>query len=102
MLVLVLAVSSCSFSTYFPQTGSILCEPVAPETVEIHTGDIDREYAVIGVIAVDAVGIGERAPEVLREKAATLGANAVIKTELSKIGSFVGRTGINGIAVRIK
>ena len=102
LLLLVLAISSCSFSTFYQQSGSIIFEPVSPEIVEIHTGDIDQEYFVIGVIAVDAVGNGEKSKQLLKEKAAELGANAVIKTELSKIGAMVARTGVNGIAVRVK
>ena len=94
--------SSCAFQTHYTQTGSITYEPVAVESVSIHMGDIEQEYTIIGAIAVDAMGQGIQTKELLKKKAASIGANAVIKTELSKIGSGVVRTGMSGIAVRLK
>jgi len=102
LFVLVCCLSSCSFQTFYPQTGSIVYEPVAAENVEIHLGDIDQEYIIIGVVAVDAMGQGDKTTELLKKKAGSLGADAVIKTELTKVGSGVIRTGMSGIAVKLK
>lgn len=99
VFVILLALSSCGFHSYYPQTGSILYEPVDPETVKIYIGDIEEDYVILGSITADAVGRGDQAKALLKERAAALGANAVIRAELSKIGS---RTGISGVAVRVK
>ncbi len=102
LLFVISCLSSCAFQTHYLQSGSILFEPVAPETVAVHLGDIEEEYIVIAAIAVDAMGQGKEAKELLQKKAASLGANAVIRTELTKIGSAITRTGLSGVAVRVK
>ena len=102
VLILFVALSSCAFQSYYPQTGSIMYEPVAVETVKIYPGDIEEDYIILGSIAADAAGNGKKAKSLLQKRAAALGADAVIKTELTKVGSFFIRTGISGVAVRLK
>lgn len=60
VLILLLALSSCAFQSYYPQTGSITYEPVAAETVKIYTGDIEEDYIILGSIAADAAGKGKK------------------------------------------
>ena len=102
ILLVILSVSSCAFQTHYLQSGSTTYEPVDPDAVEIHLRDIEKEYIVIGVVTADAVGNGERTAELLKQKAASLGATAVIKTELTKVSSGYIRTGMSGIAVKLK
>ena len=92
----------CNFSTNFIQTGSRNYEETNPDAVKIYSGEPQEEYLVIGSIAVDYVGDSEGTLMFLKEKAATLGADAVIHTKLSSIITSAKRIGANGVAVKFK
>jgi hypothetical protein len=93
----------CSFSTHFVQTGSRVYEETNPETVKIYSGEPQEEYIVIGSIAIDHAGNNnDNAMRYLQEKAALLGANAVIHTTLSSVRTNQESIGINGVAVKFK
>jgi hypothetical protein len=92
----------CSFSTYYIQTGSRVYEETNPETVKIYSGEPLEEYIVIGSIAVDYMGDSEGGLEYLQEKAAYIGADAVIHIKLLSIATNRKSTGISGVAVKFK
>lgn len=97
-----LMMSSCSFYTYQFQTGSAAQTETKPESIKIYANDINEEYMVIGSVAADVIGDGDAVLGYLKKKAAKLGADAIIKVELTKISSFHIRTGISGVAVKLK
>jgi hypothetical protein len=101
LLLFAIVISSCSLYTFYPNEGSnSKYKPTSPKDILILSGDLDRKYIVLGSIAVDVVGSNEKLREVIKEKAASLGANAVINVELSKISSNTVRTGMSGVAIR--
>jgi hypothetical protein len=101
-LILALVSSSgCAVSTAYVQEGSKTYEQVDPKTVKLFASDtIPNHYYVIGSVAADKIGDGNDVADLLREKAASLGANAIISARLTKIGSATSRTGLSGVAVR--
>ena len=102
MVVFALFICSCAVRTHYIQDGAEAYEPTSPEDVKVYSGDIfDYKYIVIGSVAVDKPGDGDAALEILKEEAASIGADAVINVRLSKISSTVTRTGLSGTAVRI-
>ena len=93
----------CSFSTHFVQTGSRVYEETRPENVKIYSGEPQEEYIVIGSIAIDHYSSNsETSIQYLKEKAALLGANAVIQTKSSSVMTSRSSIGISGVAVRFK
>ncbi|HYQ55970.1 MAG TPA: hypothetical protein VEP89_01400 [Draconibacterium sp.] len=99
-LFLITLLSSC-FYTYYPQTGSTTYLPTQPEYIEICSGIPDEEYIVIGSIAADVLGSADAAAKHLKKKAADLGADAVIKVQITT-NSRCGGTGVSGVAVKMK
>jgi hypothetical protein len=93
--------SGCAISTHYVQDGAKAYPPTSPDSVRIFAAEaLIGKYDVIGSVAADCVGDGDDAAKLLREEAAKIGANAVIKTRLMKFNSLTSRTGIAGIAVR--
>ena len=64
--------------------------------------EIEGDYEVIGSIAIDTPGNGEKAKKCLKEYAAKIGANAILDVKLTKISTVASRTGLSGVAIRIK
>lgn len=93
--------TSC-FYAYYPQTGSELYEPTYAENIRIYSGDINQEYVVMGSVAADAIGNADDAMNYLKKKAAKMGADAIIRTDIFMGDPVSGRTGISGVAVKIK
>jgi hypothetical protein len=94
--------SGCSQFAYQLQTGSTTYAPTNPADIKIYAGDIDQPYVVIGSITADVVGDSGDLRKYLKKKAAKLGADAIIKVELTKMHSFTARGGISGVAVKFK
>ncbi|MBI2428726.1 MAG: hypothetical protein HYV29_08025 [Ignavibacteriales bacterium] len=101
-LTLSAVLCSCTITTHYIQDGASAKTAVAAESVKIYTGDIAHDYDVIGSVAVDVAGDGKKAALKLKEKAGSIGANAVIMTKLTKLASYGGRTGLSGVAVYVK
>lgn len=103
-LVLALAsLTSCTIFAYELQTGSTTYPETTPNSIKIYSGTVDQEYVVIGSVTADVVGGGgEGAVKHLRKKAAELGADAIIHVDLTKMSSFVQRTGVSGVAIKFK
>jgi hypothetical protein len=99
-LFLTLHLSSCSYFTVYYQTGSSIKPETSKENIQIYTGDIERNYQILGSVAVDVVGSAEEAALYLKKKAALIGADAIIYTVPTKMHSYVSRTGLSGVAVR--
>jgi len=96
-----LVFSGCAVSTYYLQDGAKTYPPTDPNNVKVYAaGSLRQKYDVIGSIAVDGVGGADDALKLLREKAADLGANAILDTRLVKMVSYTSRTGLSGVAVR--
>ena len=95
--------TSCVIKTHYIQDDAQAFEKSNPSEIKVYTGDdIGSDYDVIGSVAVDAPGTGEAAIKELKDEAAKLGADAVINLELTKLASFVQRTGASGVAVKSK
>jgi hypothetical protein len=100
--IVAFGLSACAISTHYIQDGARAFPPTDPKTVKIYAADtVPQKYEVIGSVAVDNVGDAESAKKSLQLEASKMGANAVIRTRLSKINSYASRTGLQGIAVRI-
>lgn len=99
-LVLSITLSSCSISTYYAQDTSIKCTPTSIENIKLFSNDINKEYIVLGSIAVDATGSSISAEKLLKKKASKIGADAVIYCKMTKLNSFTQRTGISGVAIK--
>jgi hypothetical protein len=95
------AFSGCTIATHYVQEGAKLYPPTSPDSVEIYVADtLGVKYEVIGTVLADTDGNGDDAAKELREEAAKMGANAVIKARLVKFTSMGQRAGLTGIAVR--
>lgn len=79
------------------------------EDIEIHEGEIDRDYTVISQVSAKITNVGLAAfwtPKIedvnskLREKAVGLGANAVIKVKYDR-GMIMKSLSAEGVAVKI-
>ena len=93
--------TSCYYS-FYPQTGAVIYPETNPEDIEIYSGDTDQEYIIIGSVTADVIGDADAVVKHLKRKAAELGADAIIRVELNLISSETIRTGISGIAVKMK
>lgn len=94
--------TSCSYYAYHIQTGSSKQVETNPEVIKIYSGNIEQDYIVIGSVTADVMGDAEDAAEYLKKEAAKLGADAIIKVELTKLTSFSQRTGISGVAIKLR
>lgn len=103
-LILSLALlTSCVIKTHYIQDDAQAYDKSDATSIKVYTGlDTGSEYNVIGSVAVDAPGNGEAAIKELKKEASKLGADAIIKLELTKIASFAQRTGASGVAVKSK
>lgn len=102
LLSLTLILLTSCFYTYYPQTGSAIYAETNPEEIQIYSGNIDSDYEILGSVAADAIGDADAVAKYLKKKAAKMGANAIIKVELTKVNSAAINTGISGVAVKIK
>ncbi|MBN2485120.1 MAG: hypothetical protein JXB34_04005 [Bacteroidales bacterium] len=100
LLFLVFIISSCSISAYYTQSGAKTYPETSIDMIKIFSNDVDESYTVIGSIAVDAVGDAKSAEKVLKKKAASLGADAIIFCKLTKMTSVAQRTGLSGVAIK--
>lgn len=100
--VLMLTLLSSCYYGFYPQTGSSVQTETNAESIQIYSGDIQQDYEIIGSITVDVMGKAEKASKYLKKKAAKVGADAVIHVELNKVDMEYQRTGISGIAVKLK
>ena len=94
--------TSCSYYAYQFQTGSTPQSETIPESIKIYSGDIEQDYIVIGSVSADVVGGSDTVVKYLKKKASKLGADAIINVNLSKFNTFSNRTGISGVAVKLK
>ena len=100
-VIALIAGSGCAASTYYLQDGARTYPKTDPAKVRIYAGEsLKSRYEVIGSVAVDVLGDTKDAQKELREKAASLGANAVIDTRVTVMTSYTSRTGLSGVAVR--
>jgi len=100
LLFLMTLLSGC-FYAYYPQTGSTTYMPTQAEYIEIYSGVPEQEYLVMGSIAADVLGNADAAIKHLKKKAANMGADAVIKVQVTT-SSTCGGTGVSGVAVKMK
>ena len=97
-----LSLSSCSFYSYYYQTGSSAQTKTSPDSIKIYSGDIDQDYIVIGSVAADVLGDADYVVKYLKKKTSEIGADAIIYVELTAINSSSQRIGISGVAVKLK
>ena len=96
-----LFLSGCAASTVYRQPGAPSLAPTAPADVRIFAGEPRGSHVILGSVAADKLGDAADAVLLLREKAASLGADAVINVRLTKIDVASGRTGLSGTAVKL-
>ena len=101
LLSLTLTMLTSCYYAYYPQTGSKTYAETIPEQIQVYSGDIEQKYEVLGSVAADAPGDADAVAKHLKKKAAKLGADAIIKVELSKRNSAAINTGISGVAVKL-
>lgn len=93
---------SCSQHTFYRPVDAQRFEATSMESVKIYSQDINQNYDIIASVAADAVGSSDKAITVLKREAAKLGADAIINVKLTKINSFAQRTGVSGVAIKLK
>jgi hypothetical protein len=97
-----MVISGCSAAPFYIQEDAKSYARVPAQDVKIYATDSLRgHYEVIGSIAVDTPGDVNSAYQLMREKASSHGANAVISTRVTKMTSFTSRTGLSGVMVRM-
>jgi hypothetical protein len=101
-LILLATLSSCSITTFYAENEQASITETKPEDVKLYSNDIQKEYTVLGSIAVYSPGEGEAAEKCIKKKASKIGADAIIFCKLSKIASSNQATGISGVAVKLK
>jgi hypothetical protein len=99
---LILFLNSCTISAYYIQEDFSTYSQTIPSEVKIITTDVDEDYKVIGSIAVAADGNNKRIKLFLQEKAADLGADAVIFVRLNKMTSSDSYIGLSGVAIKFQ
>lgn len=99
-LVLLLTLNSCSISTFYPQNEVTNKAETKVEDIKLFSNDIQKEYQVLGSIAVYAVGDTEDAEKCIKKKASKVGADAVIFCKLNKLSSYNQAAGISGVAIK--
>jgi uncharacterized protein YbjQ (UPF0145 family) len=99
---ILLMFASCSIKTHYIQTGSKTYPTTIAENILIFSGSPEKQFDVIGSVAVFAPSGEEQAVRVLKKKAAELGADAIIEIKLDKISSVNQAAGISGTAVKFK
>jgi hypothetical protein len=90
--------SSCSHVTV-TKTGAGIFPPTNATMVEIRATIPDRKFEELGMVTVDAYGNASKAYNMIREKAAAVGADAVILQNQMPIPP---RVLINGVAIKYK
>jgi hypothetical protein len=90
--------ASCSHVD-ITKTGSGIYPPTAQAYVEIRATVPDRKFEEIGMVTVDAYGKASDAYNLIREKAAAVGADAVILQNQTPVPP---RLLINGVAIKYK
>lgn len=99
LAVLALTLSACSHIRV-TKTAMGIYQPTNPTTVEIRaTVPQDRSYDEIGMVSCDILGDPARSYNLIRQKAAAVGADAVI---LSNQMAFGSRLIISGAAIKYK
>ena len=94
--------ASCSVARLQTSDSRDYYPPTIPEQIQMYPGDIEQKYEVLGSVAADAIGDTDVVSKHLKKKAAKMGADAIIKVELSKRNSAAISTGISDVAVKIK
>jgi hypothetical protein len=99
LMSLAIVLSACSHIRV-TKTGMGIYPPTNPTTVEIRaTVPQDRSYDEIGMVSCDILGDPARSYNLIRQKAAAVGADAVI---LSNQMAFGARLIISGAAIKYK
>ncbi|MDO3695957.1 hypothetical protein QVZ41_13985 [Wenyingzhuangia sp. chi5] len=103
--LLTLSLSSCSYFTYYNQTGYTFNsskENLELKELKIYSGDIEDEYEIVGSVSFDIPGGISDLKRNLKKKLNKIGADAIINVKLNKSNSFMSRTGITGTAIKLK
>ena len=101
-LVIAFFLNSCSYSTFYLQSGAKNYSPANSDEVKFYSGDkIGKEYEIIGSVATFA-NSKSLAIKNIKLKAASIGANGIININLDKINSSDESLCISGVAIRIK
>ncbi len=101
-LLIVFIFNSCSIATHYVQSGSTTYPVTKDSNILIYSNTCDKQFDIIGNVAVLAALGDEQAVKVLKKKAAELGADAIIEVKLDKISSYNQSCGISGIAIKFK
>ena len=94
----ILLLCGCSYSTYYLPTGAKKYPATTVENVKFYAGKPDKNFTVIGCVASDGTD-KDAAKALLRQRAASIGADAVIYINLNNLSTSEGRIGMNGVAV---
>jgi hypothetical protein len=96
---LFLALSGCSYSTFYVPTERLVYPPTSPAAVAVSSQKaLTSPHKILGRVASITWGGGESARSAIQEEAARLGANLIIDLRLERA---FGRTAASGIAVLV-
>ena len=97
LALLSLALSGCSYSTFYVPVERLVYQPSNPAAIAVSTQKtLSQPHKILGRVATITWGGGDSARENLQEEAARLGANLIIDLRLEKA---FGRTSASGLAV---
>ena len=98
--VLGLALSGCSYSTFYVPTERLVYTPTSPASVAVSSQKTVRQaHKILGRVAAITWGGGESARAAIQEEAARLGANLIIDLRIERA---FGRTSASGLAVLLQ
>lgn len=96
---LLLALSGCSYSTFYVPTERLVYPPTSPAAVAVSSQkSVTVPHKILGRVASLSWGGGESARSAIQQEAARLGANLIIDLRLERA---FGRTAASGIAVLV-
>ena len=96
-LVMVLALSSCSYSTFYVPVERLVYTPSNPAGIAISSQKtLSQPHKILGRVAAISWGGADGVRTNLQEEASRLGANLIIDLRIEKA---FGRTSASGLAV---
>lgn len=99
LAVTALALSACSYSSYYVPTERLVYPPTSPGAVAISVQkNVNLPHKILGRVAAISWGGGEGARSAIQEEAARIGANLIIDLRIER---GFGKTSASGLAVLV-
>lgn len=99
LAALAIALSSCSYSTFYVPAERLVYPPTSPASVAVSTQKwLSQPHKILGRVAAIRWGSGESAREAIQEEAARLGANLILDLRIER---GFGKSSASGLAVLV-